>query len=125
MSDNSQSMRRAAPWPVEIEQGNSGSRPNQPAAVEAAALNKWFGSFHALKNIDLAVPQGARIVICGPSGSGKSTLIRCVNGLETFQSGAIRIGGVDLTRDQKQLHPGPECLTHNERRVFKILRAYG
>jgi ABC-type polar amino acid transport system ATPase subunit len=71
--------------------------------VDATALNKWFGGFHALKDIDLAVAQGSRIVICGPSGSGKSTLIRCVNGLETFQSGAIRIGGVGLTRDQKQL----------------------
>jgi ABC-type polar amino acid transport system ATPase subunit len=71
--------------------------------VEAAQLNKWFGSFHALKNIDLAVPQGARFVICGPSGSGKSTLTRCVNGLESFQSGTLRIGGFDLTRDRKQL----------------------
>ncbi|UVK49585.1 amino acid ABC transporter ATP-binding protein (plasmid) [Mesorhizobium sp. AR07] len=94
-------MRHEGSGPVEIGQGNR--RSDQPAAVEATGLNKWFGSFHALKNIDLAVPQGARIVICGPSGSGKSTLIRCMNGLESFQSGAIRIGGVDLTRDQQQL----------------------
>lgn len=74
-----------------------------PAAVEAVALNKWFGRFHALKNIDLAVAPGARIVICGPSGSGKSTLIRCLNGVESFQDGIIRIGGADLTRDPSQL----------------------
>ncbi|WP_162252227.1 amino acid ABC transporter ATP-binding protein [Mesorhizobium sp. Root102] len=96
-------MRQAASWPAEIGQQHGARGPDQTAAVEAAALNKWFGSFHALKDINLAVPQGGRIVICGPSGSGKSTLIRCVNGLEPFQSGTVRIGGVDLTRDQKQL----------------------
>jgi ABC-type polar amino acid transport system ATPase subunit len=89
--------------PLEIGQHNGARQPDQTAAVEAAALNKWFGRFHALKDINLTVPRGGRIVICGPSGSGKSTLIRCANGLETFQSGTVRIGGVDLTRDHKQL----------------------
>ena len=102
MNDAVHAMRHPTPGPAEIGQGSNPNRPDQPA-VEITALNKWFGSFHALKNIDLAVPQGTRIVICGPSGSGKSTLIRCVNGLESFRSGAIRIGSVDLTRDQKQL----------------------
>jgi ABC-type polar amino acid transport system ATPase subunit len=74
-----------------------------PAAVEAVAVDKWFGSFHALKSIDLSVPQGARIVICGPSGSGKSTLIRCINALENFQSGAIRVCGADLTEAQNRM----------------------
>lgn len=75
--------------------------PNESVAVEAAELNKWFGNFHVLKNIDLTVRQGTRIVICGPSGSGKSTLIRCVNGLETIQSGAIRVCGIDLAKDRR------------------------
>lgn len=97
---NGQSVRQAAPWPLEIGQQHGA---DQATAVEVVALNKWFGSFHALKDIHLAVPQGGRIVICGPSGSGKSTLIRCANGLETFQSGTVRIGGSDLSRDQKQL----------------------
>lgn len=103
MKDDPRSVRQVPRRPAETKLENSASLPNQAAALEAVALNKWFGRFHALKNVDLAVPQGARIVICGPSGSGKSTLIRCVNGLETFQSGAIRFGGDDLTSDQRQL----------------------
>ncbi|WP_246675560.1 amino acid ABC transporter ATP-binding protein [Mesorhizobium sp. B2-6-4] len=102
MNDAVHAMQHPILGPAEIGQGSNPGRPDQPA-VEIIALNKWFGSFHALKNIDLAVPQGARFVICGPSGSGKSTLIRCVNGLESFRSGAIRIGGADLPRNQKQL----------------------
>jgi ABC-type polar amino acid transport system ATPase subunit len=62
-------------------------------AVEISSLNKWFGPFHALQDVDLTVKTGGRIVVCGPSGSGKSTLIRCVNCLETFQSGSIRVNG--------------------------------
>jgi general L-amino acid transport system ATP-binding protein len=61
-------------------------------------LNKWYASFHVLKDIDLTVAPGQRIVVCGPSGSGKSTLIRCINGLETFESGAVRVAGIELTR---------------------------
>ena len=59
--------------------------------VTIAGLNKWFGEFHVLRDIDLSVPRGARIVICGPSGSGKSTLIRCINALEEFQEGRITV----------------------------------
>jgi len=61
-------------------------------------LNKWFGDFHVLKDIDLEVTQGQRIVLCGPSGSGKSTLIRCLNGLETFEKGRVNVVGIELTR---------------------------
>ena len=60
-------------------------------------VNKWYGNnFHVLRDIDLNVAKGERIVICGPSGSGKSTLIRCINGLETVQQGRILVDGIDL-----------------------------
>jgi general L-amino acid transport system ATP-binding protein len=64
--------------------------------VGIAGLNKWFGEFHVLRDIDLAVGTGERIVICGPSGSGKSTLIRCINALEEFQEGRITVDGIEL-----------------------------
>ena len=57
--------------------------------IKIDALNKWYGQFHVLKDIDLDVKRGERIVICGPSGSGKSTLIRCINRLETHQEGSL------------------------------------
>ena len=66
-------------------------------------LNKWFGAFHVLRDIDLQVAQRERIVICGPSGSGKSTLIRCINRLEDHQEGSIVVDGVPLTNDLKQV----------------------
>jgi general L-amino acid transport system ATP-binding protein len=72
----------------------------QPA-VQIRALDKWYGAFHALKNIDLKVGQGTRLVICGPSGSGKSTLIRCINGLEHYQQGKILLGETVLGADGK------------------------
>ncbi|MDA7423559.1 amino acid ABC transporter ATP-binding protein [Thalassococcus lentus] len=65
-------------------------------AIEISALNKWFGDYHALRDIDLQVEHGERIVVCGPSGSGKSTLIRCVNSLETHDSGTIRVDGLEM-----------------------------
>jgi general L-amino acid transport system ATP-binding protein len=64
--------------------------------VTVAALNKWYGDFHVLRDISLDVAKGERIVICGPSGSGKSTLIRCVNALEEFQEGQIAVDGIEL-----------------------------
>ncbi len=64
--------------------------------VSISGLNKWFGSFHVLRDIDLDVARGERIVICGPSGSGKSTLIRCINALEEFQEGRIVVDGIAL-----------------------------
>jgi polar amino acid transport system ATP-binding protein len=66
-------------------------------AVRMEGVNKWYGAFHALKDIELSVNRGERIVICGPSGSGKSTLIRCINQLETIQKGRIVVDGHDLT----------------------------
>ena len=65
-------------------------------AVKIAAMHKWYGQFHVLKNINLEVRRGERIVICGPSGSGKSTMIRCINRLEEHQQGDIIVEGVKL-----------------------------
>jgi general L-amino acid transport system ATP-binding protein len=64
--------------------------------IRIDALNKWFGDFHVLRDISLTVKRGERIVICGPSGSGKSTLIRCLNSLETHQSGNVTVDGIEL-----------------------------
>jgi general L-amino acid transport system ATP-binding protein len=79
--------------------------------VSVAALNKWYGDFHVLRDINLDVAKGERIVICGPSGSGKSTLIRCMNALEEFQEGRIVIDNIEL---------GP-----NLRRVDEVRREVG
>ena len=74
-----------------------------PAAVEMIGVNKWYGQFHVLRDVNLTVGQGERIVICGPSGSGKSTLIRCINRLEEHQSGRIIVEGVELTNDLRKI----------------------
>ncbi|WP_424632026.1 amino acid ABC transporter ATP-binding protein [Bradyrhizobium sp. SYSU BS000235] len=79
--------------------------------VSISGLNKWFAEFHVLRDIDLTVGRGERIVICGPSGSGKSTLIRCINALEEFQEGRIVVDGIEL---------GP-----NLRRVDDVRREVG
>ena len=79
--------------------------------VTIIGLNKWFGDFHVLRDINLDVAKGERIVICGPSGSGKSTLIRCINALEEFQEGRIVVDGIEL---------GP-----NLRRVDEVRREVG
>ena len=71
--------------------------------VDLQGVNKWFGQFHVLRDIDLSVRRGERIVICGPSGSGKSTLIRCINRLENHQQGTIRVEGIELTNDLKNI----------------------
>lgn len=73
------------------------------AAVEIRGLNKWYGQFHVLKNIDLTIGRGERIVVCGPSGSGKSTLIRCINRLEARQEGTIMVNGVALDENIKHI----------------------
>ena len=72
-------------------------------AIEIIDMHKWYGAFHVLKNINLAVNRGERIVICGPSGSGKSTLIRCINRLEEHQRGRIVVDGTELTSDVKKI----------------------
>ncbi len=69
------------------------------AIIRMQDVNKWFGKFHVLRNINLQVAQGERIVICGPSGSGKSTLIRCINRLEEHQQGRIVVEGTEITND--------------------------
>ena len=79
--------------------------------VNISTLNKWYGDFHVLRDINLEVGKGERIVICGPSGSGKSTLIRCINALEEFQEGEIVVDGIEL---------GP-----NLRRVDEVRREVG
>ncbi|MDI3326660.1 amino acid ABC transporter ATP-binding protein [Pontibacterium granulatum] len=71
--------------------------------VEIRDLNKWYGEFHVLKNINLQVKRGERIVICGPSGSGKSTMIRCINRLEEHQQGEIIVNGTPLVEDVKKI----------------------
>ncbi len=70
-------------------------------AIELVDVNKWFDTFHVLKNINLTVNSGEKVVICGPSGSGKSTVVRCINQLEKHQKGTIRIDGVELKDDAK------------------------
>jgi general L-amino acid transport system ATP-binding protein len=77
--------------------------PETGPTIQIIGLNKWFGSFHVLRDINLEVAQRERIVICGPSGSGKSTLIRCINRLEEHQEGSIVVDGVRLTNDLKQI----------------------
>ena len=78
-------------------------KPNGENVIRIEGMHKWFGNFHALKDIDLEVAQGEKIVICGPSGSGKSTLIRCINRLEEHQKGIINVHGTDLTSDLKDI----------------------
>ena len=83
------------------------SVPATAAAPESAVtldgVHKWYGEFHVLKNVNLDVKRGERIVICGPSGSGKSTMIRCVNRLEEHQKGSIVVNGVELTNNLKRI----------------------
>ncbi|OQW54231.1 MAG: ABC transporter ATP-binding protein [Proteobacteria bacterium SG_bin9] len=71
--------------------------------VAVAGLNKWYGDYHALRDITLDVSKGERIVICGPSGSGKSTFIRCINALEEFQEGRIVVDGIELGPSLKRV----------------------
>jgi general L-amino acid transport system ATP-binding protein len=77
--------------------------PESDPIIRLAGVNKWFGHFHVLKDVDLEVARGERIVIAGPSGSGKSTLIRCINRLEEHQEGTIVVDGVTLTDDVKAI----------------------
>ncbi|WP_425434015.1 amino acid ABC transporter ATP-binding protein [Oceanisphaera psychrotolerans] len=76
---------------------------NKEAMVTLRGVNKWYGDFHVLRDIDLTVTKGERIVICGPSGSGKSTLIRCINRLEEHQQGDIIVRDTPLTNDVKNI----------------------
>ena len=72
-------------------------------AIQMTGVNKWFGDFHVLRDIDLTVGRGEKVVICGPSGSGKSTVVRCINRLEAHQSGRIIVDGVELTEAKESV----------------------
>ncbi len=78
-------------------------KKSQENIIEIVNLNKWFGELHVLRDVNMTVRKGEKIVICGPSGSGKSTLIRCINKLEEHQSGTIMVDGIKLTDDIKNI----------------------
>jgi general L-amino acid transport system ATP-binding protein len=76
---------------------------NGAAMIQLDRVNKWYGQFHVLKDVSLAVGKGQKVVVCGPSGSGKSTMIRCVNRLEEHQAGRIVVDGIELNNDVKNV----------------------
>ena len=86
-----------------MAQGNAAVAVTAEPAIQMIGVNKWYGEFHVLRDINLTVDQGEKIVICGPSGSGKSTLIRCINRLEEHQKGKIVVEGIELTNDIRQI----------------------
>ncbi|WP_199899446.1 amino acid ABC transporter ATP-binding protein [Sneathiella glossodoripedis] len=79
------------------------SKAQQEAAIQIIGMHKWYGDFHVLRDINLTVERGEKIVVCGPSGSGKSTMIRCINRLEEHQQGQIIVDGIELTSDVKKI----------------------
>ncbi|HSR56338.1 MAG TPA: amino acid ABC transporter ATP-binding protein [Alphaproteobacteria bacterium] len=83
--------------------------------IEMTDVNKWFGRFHVLRDVNLTVNRGERIVICGPSGSGKSTLLRCINGLEAHQRGRVIVDGIELADDVQKI----ETIRRNVGMVFQ------
>ncbi|MFP6749030.1 MAG: amino acid ABC transporter ATP-binding protein [Alphaproteobacteria bacterium] len=88
---------------LDVEVDQSKMKISDEIAIQITDMNKWYGSFHVLKDINLTVHQGERIVVCGPSGSGKSTLIRCINRLEEHQQGQILVDNVELSNDLKNI----------------------
>ena len=86
-----------------MPEARSAAAAGEPPIIHISGLNKWFGPFHVLRDIDLSVAPKERIVICGPSGSGKSTLIRCINRLEEHQQGSITVDGTELSHDLKNI----------------------
>ncbi|GKY89186.1 amino acid ABC transporter ATP-binding protein [Sinisalibacter aestuarii] len=88
---------------IEREVNRSQMQVSDKVAIEIKDMNKWYGSFHVLRDVNLTVYEGERIVIAGPSGSGKSTLIRCINRLEEHQSGQIVVDGTELSSDLKNV----------------------
>ena len=86
-----------------VNNDNGGMDVSAGNAIELIGMNKWYGDFHVLRDINLKVKHGERIVICGPSGSGKSTMIRCINRLEEHQKGKIIVDGIELTNDLKKI----------------------
>ena len=85
------------------EQTSSDRNVSDQVMIEIREMHKWYGAFHVLKNINLQVKKGERIVVCGPSGSGKSTLIKCVNALEPFQEGDISVDGTKVNDPKTNL----------------------
>ncbi len=83
--------------------GSLSPASGEDVVIRFEGVHKWYGDFHVLKDVNLAVQRGERIVICGPSGSGKSTLIRCINRLEEHQRGRIVVNGVELTGDTRHV----------------------
>ncbi len=81
----------------------SAMKVTDEVAIQITDMNKWYGTFHVLRDIDMTVYRGERIVVCGPSGSGKSTLIRCINRLEEHQAGQIIVDGTELSGDLKNI----------------------
>ncbi|WP_221077162.1 amino acid ABC transporter ATP-binding protein [Agarivorans aestuarii] len=79
------------------------NQANPEVVIQLKGMNKWYGEFHVLKDLDLTVTKGEKIVICGPSGSGKSTMIRCINRLEEHQKGDIVVNGTELQSDLKSI----------------------
>jgi general L-amino acid transport system ATP-binding protein len=100
----------ASPWPTSAKEFSPMSLANlkptalkNETAVKMVGVHKWYGEFHVLKDVNLEVTRGERIVVCGPSGSGKSTMIRCINRLEEHQRGQIIVDGTELTNDLKKI----------------------
>jgi general L-amino acid transport system ATP-binding protein len=87
----------------DAEVDRSKMQVSDEVAIQISSMNKWYGDFHVLRDIDLTVYRGERIVVCGPSGSGKSTMIRCINRLEEHQRGQIIVDGIELTNDLKKI----------------------
>ena len=85
------------------KQGAAVMQVSDESVIKITDMNKWYGQFHVLKEINLNVNRGERIVVCGPSGSGKSTLIRCINRLEEHQQGSINVDGIELNNDLKNI----------------------
>jgi general L-amino acid transport system ATP-binding protein len=98
MGDKDRAARGSAPG-IGLEMRTT----EHEVAVEIVGLDKWFGTFHVLRGVDLKVMRGERIVICGPSGSGKSTLLRCINRIEGWQRGRVVVDGMELTEDLKKI----------------------
>ncbi|MEO1470717.1 MAG: amino acid ABC transporter ATP-binding protein [Pseudomonadota bacterium] len=92
-----------APTAEEQEVDRSKMTVSDEEVIQIKTMNKWYGDFHVLRDINLTVNRGERIVICGPSGSGKSTLIRCINRLEEHQAGDIIVDGIELNSDLKNI----------------------
>jgi polar amino acid transport system ATP-binding protein len=96
---------------VSVEPGRAAGAP----MINMQGVDKWYGSFHALKGVDLTVRAGEKIVLCGPSGSGKSTLIRCINRLEAFQKGSVVVDGIKLDGSSKAI----DAVRHEVGMVFQ------